>query len=92
MLVYLPLIAAGSSAVTSVPADWFCASQAVMPTKALIPMLCPGSLYAEILKCSSLTTSQCKADSTCTWSFYLNSKNESVYQANMNASFGYLNL
>ena len=74
------------------PSAWYCASQTVKPSKALIPKLCPGSLYSEIVKCSILTTSQCKADSACTWSFYShNFKNESMYQANMNASLGYLN-
>ena len=79
--------------IGSNPSTWYCESQPVNPIiKRLLPKLCPGALYTEVLKCASRSASKCEADSTCTWNIYSrNFIGESVYQANMNASFGYLN-
>ena len=85
------IIAAGNAVNTSNPSGWNCNSYAVGPNSKYVKALCPGAPFTELRRCNSLQADQCEADSSCVWAVNTTSLSESMYQANLNASFGYLN-
>ena len=88
----LYIITAGHAVNMSDPSGWNCNSYGVGPNNKLVAKTyCPGAPFTELRRCNSLRADQCEADSSCVWAVNTTSLSESMYQANMNASFGYLN-